>query len=187
MKEVFSVLNDKERRRISVLSLLLVFALVFLFLVSLGRRRAYHRLAGEIETKAKRLAQVEEKLAAASTEWANWEQAYKDMAELKEQYFYKEADGVNFLRVDIQKILADSGISAGRIRYEYVDRAREKEKLVAVTFNFTGSYPILKRFFETVERFPKFLVLERVRFLRVSNEGNLIELEITLVGYYESS
>jgi Tfp pilus assembly protein PilO len=186
MKEVFSVLNDKERKQLYLLSLLLVLALAFLFLVSLGQRRAYHRLAGQIETKAKSLAEAEEKLAAASTEWANWEQAYKDMAELKERYFYKEADGVNSLRVDLQKILADSGISAGRIRYEYVDRAREREKIVVMTFDFTGSYLILKRFLETVEKFPKFLLLERVKFVRVSNEGNLLELGITLAGYYES-
>lgn len=186
MKEVFSVLSDKERKQLSVLSLLLVFALVFLFLVSLGQRRAYYRLAGGMETKAKSLAEAEEKLAAASTGWANWEQAYKDMAELKDRYFYKEADGVNSLRVDIQKILVDSGISAGRIRYEYVDRTREREKLVVVTFNFTGSYLILKRFFETVEKFPKFLLLDRVRFVKISNEGNLLELEITIAGYYET-
>ena len=187
MKEVFSVLNDKERKQLSVLSLLLVFALIFFFLVSLGQRRSYHRLAGEMETRAKTLAKAEEKLAAASTEWAKWEQGYKDMAELKERYFYKDAEGVNSLRMDIQKILSDSGISAGRIRYEYVDRAREKEKLVVVTFSFTGSYLILKRLIETVEKFPKFLLLERLKFLKISNEGNLLELEIALAGYYEST
>jgi Tfp pilus assembly protein PilO len=186
MKEVFSVLSDKERRQLTLLSLLLILALAFLFLVSLGQRRGYHRLAGRVETRAKNLADAEEKLASAATEWANWEQAHKDMAELKEQYFYKEVDGVNSLRMDIQKILADSGIGASRIRYEYVDRAREREKLIAVKFNFTGSYLILKRFLETVEKFPRFLLLEGIRFTKVSNEGNLLELEITLAGYYES-
>jgi len=186
MKEVFSVLNDRERRQLSVLSLLLVFALIFFFLVSLGQRRSCRRLAGGMETRAKTLTEAEEKLASASTEWAKWEQAYKDMAELKERYFYKEADGVNPLRTDIQKILSDSGISAGRIRYEYVDRAREKENLVVVTLSFIGSYLILKRVFETVEKFPKFLLLERVKFLKISNEGNLLDLEITLAGYYET-
>jgi hypothetical protein len=186
MKEVFSVLNDKERKQLTLLSFLLIFALAFFFLVSLGQRRGYHRLAGRVEARAKNLADAEAKLAAASTGWANWEQAYKDMAELKEHYFYKEADGVNSLRVDIQKILADSGISASRIRYEYVDRAREREKLIAVKFTFTGSYLILRRLVEAVERFPKFLLLEGIRFTKISNEGNLLELEITLAGYYES-
>jgi Tfp pilus assembly protein PilO len=186
MKEVFSVLNDKERRQLTLLSLLLIFALAFFFLVSLGQRRGYQHLAGRVETRAKNLAEAEKKLASASAQWAAWEQAYKDLAELKEQYFYKDAEGVNSLRLDIQKILADSGISAGRIRYEYVDRAREREKLIAVKFTFTGSYFILRRLVETVERFPKFLLLEGIRFVRVSNEGNLLELEITLAGYYES-
>lgn len=186
MIEVFKVLNEKERKQLSLLSLLLVVALAFLFLVSLGQRAAYRRLLGQVETKTKGLAEAEKKLAAASAEWTKWEQAYKDMAELKGRYFYKEAEGVNPLLVDVRQILADSGISPGLFRYDYVDRVREKEKMVLASFNFTGSYLILKRFFETVENFPKFILLDKVDFVRVSNEGNLLELRIDLAAYYES-
>ena len=55
---------------------------------------------------------------------------------------------------------------------------------INVTFTFTGSYPILKRFLQTLEQFPKFLLLEKVDFLKIRGDGTMLELRIILAAYY---
>lgn len=186
MKEIFSRLNENERKQLQLLSLLFLFVLVFFFVASLGQRRGYLNLASELQAREKISANAEKLRLGSAEEWTRWEQAYRDMEDLKKTYFYKEQEGVNDLRLDLQKIFAETGIAARSLRYNYVSLEKEKVKKIEVTFTFTGSYLILKRFLDTIERFPKFLVLEKIDFMRISGEGSLLELRIILAGYYES-
>jgi len=186
MIELFSVLNEKEKRLLRLLALAFLFVLAFFILVSLGQRRGYLDLKSELQAREKVASEAAKFRSASSEEWAKWEQAYQDMAELRKAYFFKENEGLNELRVDLQKILAESGIAARSIRYNYVNLEKGSFKQINVTFTFTGSYLILKRFLDMVERFPKFLVLEKIDFMKVSAGGNVLELRIVLAGYYES-
>jgi Tfp pilus assembly protein PilO len=186
MKEISSPLRENERKLLRLLSLLLLFVLVFFFFVSLGQRRGCLRLVSELQAREKVAADAEKFRAASAEEWARWEQAYQDMEDLKKTYFYKEEEGVNELRLDLQKIFAEAGITARSLRYNYVSLEKEKVKKINVTFTFSGSYLILKKFLGTIERFPKFLLLEKIDFMKVSGEGSLLELRIILTGYYES-
>jgi Tfp pilus assembly protein PilO len=186
MKEIFSRLTESERKRLRLLSLILLVVLFFFFFASLGKRRGYFNLASDLGAREKVYADAHKQRAAAGLEWARWEQAYRDMDTLKKTYFYKEKEIVNELRVDLEKILAEAGITARSFQYNYVNLERQQVRKVNVTFNFVGSYLILKRFLDTVERFPKFLVLEKIDFVKISGGGSLIELRIDLAGYYEN-
>ena len=186
MIEIFSVLSENEKRVLRLLALAFLFVLAFFLLVSLGQRRGYLNLMSELQAREKFASETAKSRAASGEEWAKWEQAYRDMAELKKAYFFKEDEGLNELRVDLQKTLAESGIAARSMRYNYVNLEKGSFKRINVTFAFTGSYLILKRFLDTVERFPKFLVLEKIDFMKVSAGGNVLELRIVLAGYYES-
>jgi hypothetical protein len=184
MKDIFRAFSDKERQRLRLLSLILGFSLVFLFLVSLRERRSFHRLDNGLAGQTAEFAKLDLERSAASAERAKWTQADKDLGELKAKYFYQEKDGVNALRLDLQQLFAKSGISARTLKFDYVDLDREKARKVSVTFNFTGTYSLLKRFLETVEQFPKFLYLERLDFVRITGGGNTLELRVVLAGYY---
>jgi Tfp pilus assembly protein PilO len=186
MKEIFNVLNENERRLLRLLVLSLLFVLVFFFLVSLGQRRGYLDLKSELQVREKVASEAAKSRNASAEEWARWEEAYRDMVELKKTFFFKENEGVNELRVDLQKILAESGIAARSIRYNYANLEKGSFKRINVTFTFTGSYLILKRFLDTIERFSKFLLLEKIDFMKVSAGGSVLELRIILAGYYES-
>lgn len=187
MNKAKRILNEQERRQLVLLSLLLIIAIVFLSLATVGQKRSFRRLATELERKEKALAAAEAKRAAAAAEWSRWEQTVKDLAEIRGQYFYRDEEGVNVLRLDLEKILSETGASAASIRYDYVDQAREREKKVLVTFTVSGSYAGVKKLLATIEQFPKFLIIENVDFIKISNEGNLLELRITLAGHYEQS
>jgi len=186
MKEIFSRLNESERRQLQLLSLLLLFVLVFFFFVSLGERRGYLNLASELQSQEKAAAAAEKSRMTSAEQWARWEQAYRDIEDLKKAYFYKGDEGAKELRLDLQKILAEAGITARSLRYNYANLEKEKVKKINVTFTFAGSYLILKKFLDTIERFPKFLLLEKIDFMKISGGGSLLELRIILAGYCEN-
>jgi Tfp pilus assembly protein PilO len=186
MKELFDQLDEREKNWVRLLSLLVLLVLVFLLLISLGQRRSYVRLLSRLEQREKVLAELETKRASSAAEWARWEDAYRDIEELRKSYFYKAEEGINQLRLDLQKIFAQSGISAQSIRYDYASLEEGKVKKTNASFTFTGSYLILKKFLEVVEQFPRFLMLEKIDFLKISGEGSVLELKINLAGYHES-
>jgi Tfp pilus assembly protein PilO len=184
MRELFSYLSEKERSLLRLLSLLFLLAVIFLLAGSLGQRRGFHELAGRLMAQQQAAAAAADKQDESAAQWAGWEEAYADIQEIKAGYFYQEDKEINQLRLDLEKILAESGINARSLRYNHVNMEKERVKKVNVTFNFSGSYPILKRFLEAVERFPKFLFLEKIDFLKISAGGNLLELKIILAGFY---
>jgi len=184
MQDIFRVFSEKERKRLQLLLLILGLSLVFLFLISLRERRTFHRLEDELAGQKASFAKLDTERSVALTDRARWTQAEKDLGELKAKYFYQEKDGVNVLRLDLQQLFAKSGITARSIKFDYFDLDRERARKVSVTFNFTGTYPLLKRFLETVEQFPKFLHLERLDFVRIMAGGNNLELRVILAGYY---
>lgn len=186
MKEAFNLLDDIEKKRLRLLGLLVFLIIVFFAFVSMGERRSYHSLTSGLQAREKAFAAVEKKRAASAEEWAGWEQAYRDIEDLKKTYFYQEKDSINVLLRDLQKVFFEAGINARSLKYAYRDLEKKTVKRVDVSFMFNGSYLILKKFLETVERFPKFLVLEKIDFMKISGEGSLLELKIMLAAYHEA-
>jgi Tfp pilus assembly protein PilO len=186
MKELFDQLDEREKNQLRLLSLLVLLSLVFLLLVSLGQRRSYVRLLSRFEAREKFLAELETKRASSAADWTSWEAAYRDIEELRGSYFYRQEEGINELRLDLEKIFAQCGINAQSIRYEYVSLEKGQVNKTNVSFNFAGSYLVLKKFLEVVELFPRFLMLEKIDFLKISGEGSVLELKISLAGYHES-
>jgi hypothetical protein len=168
MNELLNRFNEKEQRQLSILSLILLVSLIFLIVIALGQRRGYYDRLGQLQKGEKAAADAEAR------------------ASLKGRYFYKEKDGINQLRLDLRNIFSQAGINPGDLRYDYVEKTNEGVKKVNISFDFTGSYPILKRFLATVEKFPKFLTLEQWNIPRIEGQGNLLELKIILAAYYES-
>jgi Tfp pilus assembly protein PilO len=184
MKDIFRSFNDTERKRLQQLLLILGVSLVFLFLVSLRERRSFHRLEDTLAGQKAAFVKLDAERSSAVSERAKWEQAVKDLDTLKADRFYQDKDDVNVLRLDLQQLFAKSGITARAIKFDYTDMDKERSRKVTVTFNFTGSYPLLKDFLDTVEQFPKFICLERLDFVRITGGGNNLELRVVLAGYY---
>jgi len=184
MNELFSALDEKERRRLRLLSLLFLISVFVLVFFSLGQRRSYGLLVETLEGRDKTAAAAEAKREESSAGWAQWQAAYEDLKDLKERYFYHAADAVSELRLDMDKIFSEAGISTRSYRYNYVSLEKEKIGKINVTFTFIGSYPILKRFLQTLEQFPKFLLLEKIDFLKIGGDGTMLELRIVLAAYY---
>ncbi|MGQ9672571.1 MAG: hypothetical protein ACUVV5_05490 [Candidatus Aminicenantales bacterium] len=186
MKEFFKLLNKAEKKQLRLLSILLLAGVLFLLIISLGQRRSFFSLKNRLQARQKVLAEVEGKRAQAVEAWARWQASYRDIEELKKTYFYQGQNDLHELRLDLEKILAEGGVSAKSLQYDYSQPGKGLVDKVDIRFTFVGSYVILKKFLEVVERFPKFLMLEKIDFARISQDGSILELRIVLAGYYEN-
>ncbi len=183
MRELFSTLDEKDRTRLRLLGLLFLVALFLLLFFSLGQRRGYFLLVGQLREREKAAAAAEDKQALSAAKWEQWEQTSKDIRTLRRKFFYDEGEETK-LRLDLRKIFSASGINSRSLRYNYASLEKEKIGKITVTFTFTGTYPILKGFLQALEQFPKFLFLEKIDFLKISGGGTALELRIVLAGYY---
>jgi hypothetical protein len=184
MKEIFSTLGEKEKTRLQLLGLFLLIALFVLLFFSLGQRRSYFLLVEQLKAREKTAATAEVRRTQSVTQWEQWEQTAKDIQTLREKFFYREGEEINQLRLDLRKIFMESGVRSQSFRYNYASLEKEKIGKISVTFTFTGTYAILKRFLQTLEQYPKFLFLEKIDFLKIGGGGSQIDLKIILAGYY---
>jgi hypothetical protein len=184
MNALIDLLNDRERRTLARLGLAVLVALVVCLALFVRFRAGLERE----RTASFRLHETAQKTLLARdkarAEWARWEDAGRDLAELRAGYFYEEGAGVQTLRQDLQQIFALAGTTITDIAYGYSDMEKEKVRKTLVTFTYTGTYAGLKRLLAVLEAFPKFLVIEKVEFPRTGSGGERLSAKLTLAGYY---
>lgn len=186
MKEIFNILDQKERKIIGLLSLLLLGALFFLFFSAIGEKGSYFHSLDSFSKKKKDYENLSKDQSQKEGEWLRWQEARKDMDEIRAKYFYKDNDTFQQIRLDLQKIFNQAGIHVSQFKYDYAQLENENVNKVIVSFNLKGSYFSLKRFLNSVEEFPKFLIIEKIDFLNIEAQGGLLGLRILLAGFYES-
>lgn len=186
MKEIFDFLDDKEKKGLRFLCILLSGVILFSLLISLPKRRSYFNALSSLADKQAGYQQLNKTSMEEKREWLRWQEALRDMDELKTKYFYNDREGIKRLRLDIEQIFNEARIHTSRKKFDYDEFKKEKIKKVSVSFNIRGSYLSIKRFIHTVEEFPKFLVIERIDFLNIDAGGRMLELKIILAGYSES-
>lgn len=187
MKKIFEILDQSEKKITGVLCLLLLAALFFLFFIAIGEKRAYFRALDFLSGDKASYEKLSREQSQKEEEWLSWQEASSDMDEIRAKYFYKNNDVFQQIRIDLQKILNQIGIHVSQIKYDYTELEKNKNvKKVMVGFNLKGSYFSLKRFLNSVEEFPKFLVIEKIDFINIETQGGVLELRILLAAYYES-
>jgi len=187
MRKIFDLLNDRERKTLGFLCVLIAGVLLFLFLISFSQRRSYFNALSSLPAKQKDYEQLNNTKMEREGEWLRWQEARRDMDELKTKYFYDDREGFEQLRLDLEQLLNKARIQvSSRKKYDYAEFKAETIKKVKVSFNIRGPYLSLKRFIHSVEEFPKFLLIEKIDFLNIDAERSLLELKVHLAGYYES-
>jgi Tfp pilus assembly protein PilO len=129
---------------------------------------------------------LQEKTSQKKEEWLKWQEAQKDMEELRAKYFYSDKQGLEQLRLDLQQVFDEAGIPVSPLKFNYSEFKKESVRKVEVTFSLRGSYSALRKFVHAVEKFPRFLVIERIDFLNIGPSGEAFDLRVTLAGYYAS-
>lgn len=184
MNDLFDLLDDGERRTLGRLGLAALLALIVALFLFVRLRGGLERARAESfrlnETTQRTLKERDK----AKAQWKLWEDAGRDLAELRAGYFYEEGDGGQALRQDLQKIFAQAGTTITNLDYGYSDMEKEKVRKTVVSFNYAGSYAGLKRLLAVIEAFPKFVVIEKIDFPRTGSGGERLSAKLTLAGYY---
>ena len=98
MNGIFSALDEKERAKLRLLSLLVLVALLVLIFFSFGQRRSYQLYVERLQGRDKAAATAQAKLVESTAQWGHWQAAYQDIKDLKEKFFYREGEAVSELR-----------------------------------------------------------------------------------------
>jgi Tfp pilus assembly protein PilO len=185
MKSIVEYLAPRERRNLAGISLLFVLALLFFFFGALGQRRGYLRAQDSLASLQADARTAEAARDAAQAEWRRWDEARLDLVTLHKDYFYHQGEGITKLRFDLQKLFNSLGLNTSDVKFDYVDYEKDKAQKVSVTFTFTGSYALLRRFLFAVEEFPRLLFVERITFVSIDPASGLLNLKIAVAAYYD--
>ncbi len=185
MKNLIERWTVKERRAAAILAAAAAAGLLVFFYTVIQERPAAAR-------SSDRLSEIERDYGRLSPIWTKtkadrelWREAAQDMDELKRTRFYSDVKGFQDLRPDLQALFDASGVAVGDMVFGYTDYPREGLRRVTVEFVFNGTYAVLKSFLDRVERHPKFLFVEKIDFQNIGLQPGMLELKITMVGYYE--
>lgn len=186
MKELIDTLNDKEKKILVLLCLLVAVSFLFLFLISLPQKANLSQKLSVLAAKEKEAELSSARSFERKEEWLRWQEARRDLEELKKKYFYDDQKGFGQLRLDLQQLFDQAGIHVPQIKYDYSELRKEKARKVRVSFNLRVPYLSLKKFVNAAEAFPKFLFVEEVEFLEIDSSRETLELKIVLTAYYET-
>ncbi|MFW6128961.1 MAG: hypothetical protein ACOC6P_01790 [Candidatus Aminicenantaceae bacterium] len=185
MREIFDLLNSKEKRVIALLGLLMIITLCVLVFVSFPKRKKYYSSLRDIEKKEKVLQQAELLRDKKENELFQWKEAQSDIKEVKSKYLYRGIKSIEKIRLDLQKIFEKNKLVVPQLDFSYVSFEKRDIEKLAITFEFRGTYKTLKALIYSVEDFPRFLCIERIDFLDIDSERNQLTLRIHMAGYYE--
>lgn len=184
MRELFNLLEKKERRVLWFTGTLMGFSLLFLFFVARGERNSYFNSQTELTSVQNSAEKAKKESRNNRIEWIQWKEAQTDFKKLSNKYIYKGEDSLKNIRLDLQAILNVTGVDYSKIKYVYDSNENAKINEVTISFTMKGSYLALKRFIHEVEQFPRFLALERITFSDIDSQTGILTLKIDLNGYY---
>jgi hypothetical protein len=183
MKDLFSRLEDRERKVVTLLAA--IFGSVVILLTVFGVRagldagRAARRRAG-IETA---WSVADRSRRTAVSEWERWTQARTDIKELRRTWFYDRSVGIRALREDLRGVLNKAGVTAMDFDYGEADVVKDRIRKMSVRFAWGGSYPAFRHILETIEAHPRALQIAKIEFRNVGGVPGYVEAGFTLEGY----
>ncbi len=187
MKELFDLLEKRERQILIWSCVLFVAVLVFYQVFARHQKKAYSQSVDSVPTQQREFEKLSETVNQAKKDLLRWDEARRDIVDVESKYFYKEDKNINQMRIDIRNIIKEARIRVvSDYFFDYANWEEEDIKSVRVTFTMAGPYIALKRLIHQVEIHPKFLMIERIDFRDIDTQSGRIELNIALAGFYEN-
>jgi len=185
MNAIFDRLDGRERKTLERLAVAFLAAVILFVFLAMRQRTRYFEAEDALRTTQDSTRRVEKLRDETKAEWLRWQEAARDLESFRSTYFYDEKTVIQKLRLDLREIFTQAGMDVPLISYRYSDLEKVTAKKITIAFNYTGTYAELKRFLAIVERFPKFLAVEKIDFQKADAESGLLNLKLTLAGYYE--
>jgi hypothetical protein len=185
MKELFSLLTLRERRAASIAGAAFGAAAVLFLFIGLRERAAAGRAAFALAAAESNSQALGRARNEAKREWQAWADARNDLDAVKISRLYPGRTAIQDLRLDLQRIFDDVGVTAEDMTYGYLEIVKESLQAVMVEFRFSSNFATLIRLLNAVERHPRFLHVAKIDFLNIGNPPGALNLRVGLMGYYE--
>lgn len=183
---MINLLSPAGRKTALVLSLSTLAAGIFFLSVPLKKRTAYYRSRQSSQQIEQRLSKLEKDREANLEKLSRWQEVQSEILKLRDTYIYHKGMPTE-LRLDLEKILRDIGLRTPPLEYVYEDYPDQGFRKIQMSFAISGSYTQVRKIIHAIETFPKFLILERVEFIDIDNQGVSIRLRLKMAGFYEQS
>jgi Tfp pilus assembly protein PilO len=184
MLKLSELLTRREKRLLLRLSLEVLFVVaVFIFSLIFWSSR----LKTVNQESAKLQAELEKMMAQAEQteiEFLRWQETQKDLEEMKKTVLYSGQGSLEAFRQDLTKLFQQAGLLLTTINYQYEESERKEFNKLSASFNLRLLYPHFKKFLYLVETWPRFLVLDQINFQKIDNVSGILDLRLTLAGYY---
>lgn len=184
MPQWIDFLNHRERqslRRLSLVAGVLILVLVFSLLFWGHRLNTVKKEAGSLTEDLEKIVRQNDQ---SRLELKCWQETQKDLEEMKKNAFYSGSNSLESFRQDLEKLFQQAGLTMPPVSYQYDEEAKKQFKRRSASFGARFSYPALKKFLYTVESWPRILLLDQVNFQKIDNVSGVLELRITLSGFY---
>src|SRR4030042_5200564 len=109
MNNAADLLTPKDRRIVAGLGGVCLLPILLLALGGLGQRRGARTRLESLAAAQNETRLAEAARDSARTEWQSWEDARLDLAGLRRDSFYRRADGIARLRLDLPQIFNSLG------------------------------------------------------------------------------
>ena len=186
MSDLSDVLDDKDKRTLVRLAAAAALLAALFAVVWVRERGASSGVRAELARLQTQSLEAKKQLAGARLEEARWREAQRALDSFRGTYFYSDQNGIEALRLDLERIFEQAGLRTPTMDYRYADMGKEKVKRIVTSFSYTGTYSSLKKFLSIIENTPRFLVIDEIDFMNTGSGGGPLTLRMTLAGYYES-
>jgi Tfp pilus assembly protein PilO len=186
MNALFSRLEGRERRTLERLAAATLLAAALFLALAVRQRTRFFEDRDSFALLQESVSKTERSEAETKAEWLRWREAASDLESFRGRYFYVEKSLFESLHKDLQQFFGRAGVDFPAINFRYSDLEKVPLKKILLTFSYSDSYADLKRFLGLVERFPKFLAVEKLEFQKTETDSGLLNLRLTLAAYYEN-
>jgi len=184
MTALVDLLDDKERRFLSVLATIFGCLLAALLVFSVRSALEAGRMASRKDGIETRWNAAERARKTVGRDWERWTQGAADVGALRGAWFFDRAKGMQAMRLDLQRVLEAANVPASEIVFAETEVIKDRLRKVTVGFRWSGSYPAFRRILETIEAHPRAIYIANIDFENIGLGPGFLEARFALEGYY---
>jgi Tfp pilus assembly protein PilO len=184
LKTRFDIRQAGRHLLTGYLALLVVSLLFYVFLVR-PKMQEYLVLSEENSPRVEKFRREEADVKAREEYLAALQRAEADLNRLRSEVLLTRAHAMIGVQLELARLARQFNINLQKVQYSNEKFEEEAVERFAMVVPLEGGYANLRKFLQAVESSQKFLVVEQVGLGTGRAGGVLLELNITLVSYFD--
>lgn len=184
MKELIEFLTDAEKKIVKFILAILALSFIFFIFTLIWPRNQAAEVEARLNAQRKSFEQAKEAKDKSEQLWWQWSEASRQLEELRSKWYYRGEESLGQIRLDLEEIFHQAGLSLPALQYNYHHLEKSKVKKISFNLRVSTSYLYLRELLARLESFPKFLLVEDIDFQKVGESGSNLDLRLVVSAYY---